>query len=79
MFLDKLGLEIMFADHPVRKKAFLHEKKCIDFTQWTYLDCFTGLTCDFVQKLEKFYLSSILDKWALKLCLMIIQVENKPS
>ena len=26
LFLDKLGLEIMFADHPVRKKAFLHEK-----------------------------------------------------
>ena len=69
----------MFADHPVRKKAFLDEKKYIRFTQWTYLDCFTGLTYDFVQKLEKFYLSSILDKWALKLCLMIIQVENKPS
>ena len=31
------------------------------------------------KKLENFYLSSILDKWALKLCLMIIQVENKPS
>ena len=78
--MDKLGLEIMFADHPVRKKkAFLDEKKYIDFTQWTYLDCFTGLTYDSVQKLEKFYLSSILDKWALKLCLMIIQVENKPS
>ena len=69
----------MFADHPVRKKVFLDEKKYIDFTQWTYLDCFTELTYDFVQKLEKFYLSSILDKWALKLCLMIIQVENKPS
>ena len=26
LFLDKLGLEIMFADHPVRKKAFLDEK-----------------------------------------------------
>ena len=46
----------MFADHPVRKKAFLDEKN------W-----------------KIFYLSSILDKWALKLCLMIIQVENKPS
>ena len=57
-----MGLEIMFADHPVRKKAFLDEKKYIRFTQWTYLDCFTGLTYDFVQKLEKFYLSSILDK-----------------
>ena len=62
LFLDKLGLETMFADHPVRKKAFLDEKKYIRFTQWTYLDCFTGLTYDFVQKLEKFYLSSILDK-----------------
>ena len=69
----------MFADHPVRKKVFLDEKQYIDFTQWTYLDCFTGLTYDFVRKLEKFYLSSILDKWALKLCLMITQVENKPS
>ena len=47
----------MFADHPVRKEAFLDEKKT----------------------LENFYLSSILDKWALKLCLMIIQVEKKPS
>ena len=46
----------MFADHPVRKKAFLDEKK-----------------------LDNFYLRSILDKWALKLCLTIIQVENKPS
>ena len=26
LFLDKLGLEIMFADHPVRKIAFLDEK-----------------------------------------------------
>ena len=71
----------MFADHPVRKKAFLDEKKNYRFytVDITYLDCFTGLTYDFVQKLEKFYLSSILDKWALKLCLMIIQVENKPS
>ena len=29
LFLDKLGLEIMFADHPVRKKAFLHEKNMV--------------------------------------------------
>ena len=57
-----MGLQIMSADHPVRKKASLDEKKYIHFTQWTYLDCFTGLTYDFVQKLEKFYLSSILDK-----------------
>ena len=56
-----MGLEIMFADHPVRKKVFLDEKK-MSILQWTYLDCFTGLTYDFVQKLEKFYLGSILDK-----------------
>ena len=27
----------------------------------------------------KFYLCMFLDKWALKYCLMIIEVENKPS
>ena len=43
------------------------------------MDKSKGLTHDFVQKLEKIHLSVILDKWALKLCLMIIQVENKPS
>ena len=45
----------MFADHPVTKKSLPRRKNIyIDFTQWTYLDCFTGLTYDFVQKLEKF-------------------------
>ena len=65
----------MFADHPVRKKAFLDEKYIyIDFTQWTYLNCFTGLTYDFVQKLEKFYPSSILDKMSLE-----IMFDDHPS
>ena len=27
----------------------------------------------------KFHLCKFLDKWALKYCLMIIEVENKPS
>ena len=69
----------MFADHPVRNKAFLDEKK-ISILHSAHIGIVSKvLTHDFVQKLEKFYLSSILDKWALKLCLMIIQVENRPS
>ena len=35
LFLNKMGLEIMFADHQVRKQAFLDYKN-IDFKQWTY-------------------------------------------
>ena len=34
-----MGLEIMFADHQVRKQAFLDYKN-IDFKQWTYWDFF---------------------------------------
>ena len=68
----------MFADHPVRKKAFLDEK--ISVLHSAHIGIVSEvLTHDFVQKLETFYLSSILNKWALKLCLMIIQLENKPS
>ena len=68
----------MFADHPLRKKAFLEETKTILHSGHIGIVS-KGLTHDFVQKLEKFHLSLILDKWALKLCLMIIQVKNKPS
>ena len=41
-FWTKMGLEITFADHPLRTKAFLEEKN-IDCTQWTYWDCFEGV------------------------------------
>ena len=34
-----MGLEIMFADHQVRKQAFLDYKN-IDFKQWPYWDFF---------------------------------------
>ena len=47
----------MFADKPVRKKALLDEKKYIHFTQWTHWDCFKGVTNDFIQKLEKLFIS----------------------
>ena len=68
----------MFADHPVRKQAFLDNNKYRFYTVDT-LGFLKGLTHDFGQNLEKFHLSLILDKWALKFCLKIIQLENKPS
>ena len=52
-----MGLEIMFADHPVRKKAFLHEKK-ISILHSGHIGIVSkGLTHDFVQKLETINLS----------------------
>ena len=42
----------MFADHPLRKKAFLEEKN-IDFTEWTYWDCFEGVNPWFCSKIGK--------------------------
>ena len=42
----------MFADHPVRNKAFLDEKN-IDFTQCTYWDCFKGVNPWFCSKMGK--------------------------
>ena len=68
----------MFADHPVKKQTFLDEKTHRFYTV-DILGFLKGLTPDFGQKLDKFHLSLILDKWALKLCLMFIQLENKPS
>ena len=40
----------MFADHPVRKKAFLDEKN-IGFTQCTHWDCFRGVNPWFCSKI----------------------------
>ena len=74
----QMSLEIMFDVHPVRNKAFLNEKTHRFYTV-DILGFLKGLTPDFGQKLEKFHLSLILDKWVLKLCLKIIQLENKPS
>ena len=57
LLFDKMGLEIMFFDLPVRKQAFLDEKISILHSGQS-----KGLTHDFVQKLEKIHLSVILDK-----------------
>ena len=73
-----MSLEIMFDVHPVRKKAFLDEKTHRFYTV-DILGFLKGVTTDFGQNLDKFHLSLILDKLALKLCLKIIQIENKPS
>ena len=56
-----MSLQIMFADHPLRKKAFLEET--ISILHSGHIGIVSkGLTHDFVQKLEKFHLSLILDK-----------------
>ena len=44
LFLDKMGLEIKFDDHQVRKNPFLEYKKA-DFIKWIFFH-------DFGQKLE---------------------------
>ena len=53
VFLDELGLETMFADHPVKKKAFLHEKNIYRFYTVDIFGLFHRVNL-FVQKLEKF-------------------------
>ena len=40
--LNKIGLEIIFADHPVRKQAYL-DLKNKDFTKSPYGDFFKGV------------------------------------
>ena len=57
----QISLEIMFADHPVRKQTFLDEKTHRFYTE-DILGFLKGLTHDFGQKLEKFHFSLILDK-----------------
>ena len=49
-------LEIMFFDHPVRKQAFLDERD-IDFTHWTYWNCFKGVNPSFCSKIGKIFIS----------------------
>ena len=56
-----MSLEIMFADHPVRKQTFLDEKTHRFYTV-DILGFLKGLTHDFGQKWEKFHFSLILDK-----------------
>ena len=46
----------MFVDLPVRKQAFLGEKD-IDFTQWTYWNCFKGVDPSFCQKIGNIFIS----------------------
>ena len=73
-----MSLEIMFEDHPIKKQAFLVSTN-IDFTQWTYWDFFKGVNPWFWSKIGQIHLGLILDKWALKLCLMFIQLETNLS
>ena len=51
LVLNKMGLEIMFVDHPIRKQAFLDKKKSILHRHTGIVS--KGLTHDFVQQLEK--------------------------
>ena len=72
----KKGLEVVFDNYLVRKQVVLDYKILIlnsghiGFSQ-------RGQPMILVKK-WKFYLCMFLDKWALKYCLMIIEVENKP-
>ena len=72
-----MGIEVVFDDYLVRKQAALDHKN-IDFKQSPYWIFSKGSTHDFGQKMA-LYLCMFLDKWALKYCLMIIEVENTPS
>ena len=77
LFQEKIGLEVVFDNFLVRKQVVLDHKILIlnsghiGFSQ-------RGQPMILVKK-WKFYLCMFLDKWALKYCLMIIEVENKPS
>ena len=51
LFSDKIGLEIIFDDHLVRKQALLDYKKA-DFTEWPYWIFSKVLSHYFSQKLE---------------------------
>ena len=76
-FRKKIGLEVVFDNYLVRKKVVLDYKMLIlnsshiGFSQ-------RGQPMILVKK-WKFYLCMFLHKLALKCCLMIIEVENKPS
>ena len=53
MFLDKMGLEIMFVDHPIRKQAVLDKKKKLSILHSGHTGIVSkGLTHDIVLKLE---------------------------
>ena len=77
LFQEKIGLEVVFDNFLVRKQVVLDHKILIlnsghiGFSQ-------RGQPMILVKK-WKFYLCMFLDKLALKCCLMIIEVENKPS
>ena len=65
----------MFDDYLVRKEVVLDYKN-IDFGHIVFSQ--RGQPMILVKK-WKFYLSMFLDKWALKYCLTITEVENTPS
>ena len=77
LFQEKTGVEVAFDDYLVRKQVVLDYKILIlnsghiGFSQ-------RGQPMILVKK-WKFHLCMFLDKWTLKYCLMIIEVENKPS
>ena len=61
LVLDKMGLEIMFVDHPIRKQAFLDKKISILHRGHTGIVS-NWLTHDLFKNWKKFHLSGILDK-----------------
>ena len=67
-----MGLEIMFVDHPIRKKAFLDKKISILHRHTGIVS--KGVTHDFVQQLEK--ISSQCDFGQMSLKIMF---DDHPS
>ena len=77
LFQEKTGVEVAFDDYLVRKQVVL-DYKILIFNSGHIGFSQRGQPMILVKK-WKFYLCMFLDKWALKYCLMIIEVENKPS
>ena len=67
----------MFDDYLVRRQVVLDNNIVIlnSGHNWIFSK---GSTHDFGQKMA-LYLCMFLDKWTLKYCLMIIEVENTPT
>ena len=77
LFQEKIGLEAVFDNYLVRKQVVLDYKILI--LNSGHIRFFQRGQPMILVKKWKFQLCMFLDKWALKYCLMIIEVENKPS
>ena len=77
LFQEKIGLEAVFDNYLVRKQVVLDYK--IFILNSGHIRFFQRGQPMILVKKWKFQLCMFLDKWALKYCLMIIEVENKPS